>query len=372
MIRMQTPIPLGPYARAPLTTLPMPAGETATNDSLPNWLVYSPLVVFWILLGIRHRDFAVATLANPRIPMGGLCNESKSQILGQAGPDAARHIAPWRVFPAGPDADAVAYDAMRQAGLSWPVVLKPDIGCKGAGVRLIRTPAALRDTLAAYAPGTYVMVQRFIPHEAEAGIFYSRLPTEETGRILSMTFKSTPKVVGDGVSTLRALVLAHPHAGRAPDLYLPRLGPKLDDIPPKGATVSLVFTGNHSKGAQFRDATHLVTAALTRKIDTILRAFPDFHHGRIDLKFSSLGELQNGHGFEIIEVNGIGSEPIHMWSSDKTWLDLYKIQFQHYGRAFRIGAALRTKYGHRSKGAFNMLWQWRRQVALIATYPSSE
>jgi len=372
MTMMRTPISVGLYARTPLTSLPVTTIETAGNDFLPDWLVYGPLVVFWIVLGLRYRDFAIATLANPLIPMGGLCNESKSQILAQAGPEAARHIAPWQVFTTGPDEEVLAHVAMRKVGSAWPVVLKPDIGCKGAGVRLIRSPGDLRDTLASYARGTKVMLQRFIPYEAEAGIFYSRLPSEENGRILSMTFKSTPKVVGDGVSTLRALVLAHPHASRAPEVYFPRLTARLNEVPPKGSVVSLVFTGNHSKGAQFRDATHLVTATLTHRIDAIIKDFPDFHHGRIDLRFSSLGELQDGKGFEIIEVNGIGSEPIHMWSPGKTLHDLYRIQFAHYGRAFRIGAAIRATRGRRSNGAFDMLRQWRRQAALIATYPSSE
>lgn len=335
------------------------------------WIVYGPLVIFWIMMGLRYRDFAIATLANPHIPTGGLCGESKSGILARLRAPQSFWIAPWQAFMTGEGSMRHATDALERLDLSFPVVLKPDIGCKGAGVRLIRTMDRLEETLALYPDDIPVMIQKFIPYECEAGIFYSRLPTESEGQILSMTFKSSPFVTGDGVSTLHELILGHPRAGKLPHIYLPRVKGRLDDIPPRGEVVPLVFTGNHSKGSLFRDATHLVTPALTRRIDSILRALPDFHHGRVDLRFASIETLREGRGFQIIEVNGIGSEPIQMWAPEVTLVSIWCTQFRFYGRAFKIGALMRQR-GFRSKGAFDMLRQWRRQSALIARYPSSD
>lgn len=335
------------------------------------WIIYGPLVIFWIAMGMRYRDFAIATLANPHIPTGGLCGESKSGILSQFPISESIWVAPWQVFTTGKDSVRRAADAMEQLDLSFPVVLKPDIGCKGAGVRLIRTQERLIETLALYPDNIPIMIQHFIPYEGEAGIFYSRLPTESVGRILSMTFKSSPFVVGNGVSTLHDLVLDHPRAGTVPHLYLPRLAGRLAEIPSRGEVVPLVFTGNHSKGSLFHDATHLITPALTKRIDTILRGLPDFHHGRVDVRFASVKALRKGRQFQIIEVNGIGSEPIHMWAPGTTLASIWRMQFRFYGRAFRIGALMRQR-GFRSKGAFDMLRQWRRQSALIARYPSSD
>ncbi|MBB2205822.1 D-alanine--D-alanine ligase [Gluconacetobacter takamatsuzukensis] len=359
------PAPATPGDRADRT-----ADTLSPNEFLSPWIVYGPLVLFWILLGLRYRDFAAATLANPHIPAGGLCGESKGDILDQVGPAARAWIAPWQVFATGQGSDHRALAAMDRLGLNFPVVLKPDIGCKGAGVRLIDGPNALRATLDLYPARIAVMVQHFIPYEDEAGIFYSRMPGEARGRILSMTFKSAPAVTGDGISTLRALVLAHPRAGKVPHIYLPRLAARLDEVPETGRRIPLVFTGNHSKGSSFRDATHLVTPALTRRIDAILRTMPDFHHGRVDLRFASVSSLREGRAFQIIEINGIGSEPIHMWAPGTTLADMYRIQFRFYGRAFRIGNRMKRR-GHRSRGAFDMLRLWRRQSALIALYPPS-
>lgn len=342
----------------------------ATFEFLPNWVLYGPLVLYWILLGLRHRDFALPTLANPTITTGGLCGESKSAILDQVSGPARDWIAPYAVFKTGPQAEQEAARAIARLGLIYPVVLKPDVGCKGAGVRLVDNPAAMAAVLSHYPPGVDVMLQRLIPFPSEAGLFYSRDPGAPAGRILSMTFKFFPSVIGDGERTIRALIAAHPRAGRIPEVFLPRFEGRLDEVLPPGETLPLVFTGNHSKGAVFRDATHLVTPALEAQVDRILRAIPDFHHGRLDVRFDTVGALRDGQGFQIIEVNGIGAEPIHMWDPAARLGRLFREQALFYGRAFTIGAAMRRR-GHRSKGVFDLLRAWRRQQKLIATYPLS-
>ena len=68
---------------------------------------------------------------------GGLCGESKSEILELAG--LRRHgawIAPWATFHAGSEDDPAAV-ARAAAQFGWPVVVKPDVGCNGTGVRLV-------------------------------------------------------------------------------------------------------------------------------------------------------------------------------------------------------------------------------------------
>lgn len=339
-------------------------------EFLPNWVIYGPLTLYWIVLGLCYRDFALPALANPAIPAGGLCGESKSAILDQVHPDQHPVIAAYGTFTAGTDAAAQVASIMNRLGLTFPIVIKPDIGCKGSGVRRVDDAAELRETLARFARGTVLLVQKLIPFPNEAGVFYSREPGGGRGRILSMTFKFFPYIVGDGRSTLAELIHAHPRAGRIPDVFLPRFADRLEEVPAIGTTIPLVFTGNHSKGAVFRNATHLVTAELEAAIEKVAQAMPDFHHGRVDLRFESLAALQHGKGFEIIEINGIGAEPIHMWDPDASLLDLFRDLASFYGRGFAIGAAMR-KRGHRSKGIFDILRAWRRQRALIATYPVS-
>ena len=47
------------------------------------------------------------------------------------------------------------------------------------------------------------MLQAFSADPGEAGIFYIRHPDEATGRVTSLTLKSSPVVTGDGRQTLR-------------------------------------------------------------------------------------------------------------------------------------------------------------------------
>ncbi len=251
----------------------------------PGWLFYAPVVAHWLLLGVRYGDFSLPTAANPRITTGGLCGESKAAILDLVGPGGRDLLAPFAVAVARPGDVAAVEAAMTQAGLAYPVVLKPDIGCNGAGVRLIRDSAGVAAYLAVFPPNERLLVQQYIDAPHEAGLFYIRDPGAATGRITSVTLKETPVVVGDGRSTLRGLILADERAGRVPHLYLDRLAERLGSVPRQGEVVPLVFVGNHCKGAIFRNGADVVTPALTAAIERLARSMPEFNFGRIDVRF---------------------------------------------------------------------------------------
>ena len=246
------------------------------------------MVIHWLMLGVRHGDFSLPTAANPRITTGGLCGESKLSILDQVGPEAQALVAPACGVLARPDGVSAAEAAMAGFGLDYPIVVKPDIGCNGTGVRLVKDRAALARYLQAFPPGETVVLQHYVEQPNEAGIFYVRHPDEPRGRITSVTIKQPPVVVGDGRSTLRSLILADERARLVPHLYLERLQDRLDSVPAQGEPVQLVFVGNHCKGSIFRDGRDLVTAALTEAIERLARAMPEFYFGRIDVRFDSV------------------------------------------------------------------------------------
>jgi hypothetical protein len=336
----------------------------------PGWLFYAPIVAQWAWLGLRWGDLSLPTAANPHIETGGLCGESKASILVQVSGPARAMLAPYVRIQAT-DAPNLIEAAMRDSDLAYPVILKPDIGCNGAGVRLIEDASALARALPLYPRGVELLLQRYIPWEGETGIFYVRHPHERHGRITSITLKYPQYVVGDGVRTLRRLVLADPRAGRVPHLYLPRLAARLDEIPASGERVRLVLVGNHCKGSVFRDGTGQLTPALAARIESLAQAMPDFHFGRFDLRYRSLEELRQGEAFSVIEINGAGSEATHMWDArtrlGKAWRD----QLWHYEQVFRIGRANRAR-GFKTSGVGPTLRAWRRQVRLMASYPAND
>jgi hypothetical protein len=362
--------------------LPAPVAARGTAVPLvsffefwPSWLFYAPIVAQWVGLALRYRSATLPTAANPLIASGGLCGESKLSILDQvSGParDLLARYTSLRTDPSRPDADTPAAEAaMAAAGLVYPVVAKPDIGCNGTGVRLIADRAALARYLAAFPRGEEVVLQEFIPFEGEAGLFYIRPPGAPVGQITSVTLKYPPVVVGDGRSTLRQLILADPRAGRVPEIYLPRLAPRLAEVPPQGEPVRLVFVGNHCKGAIFRDGTGHVTPALSAAVERLARALPEFHFGRLDVRFASPAALARGEGFRVIEINGTGSEATHVWDPATGLIAAWRAQFFHYGQAWRIGAANRAR-GHRPTGVAALWRLWRRQKRLMAAYPPND
>jgi hypothetical protein len=348
-----------PYAEASTTRA---TGPLSFFEFWPGWLFYAPVVVQWIGLGLRHGSMMLPTAANPAIEGGGLCGESKTAILDQAGPSAKTLIAPYAKLVThawNPNADLAAAEAAMRAA------------CNGAGVRLANDRCDLFRYLKAFPRHEAVMLQALVPDEGEAGIFYVRPPGESQGRITSLTLKCQPFVVGDGHSTLQQLILADPRASRVPDLYLPRLKHRLHEIPGPGARVRLVFVGNHCRGSIFRNGADAVTPALTVCVERIAHALPEFSFGRIDVRFASLEALRRGEDLKIIEINGVGSEPTHIWDSKTRLLEAWRSQFFHYGMAFRLGAANRAR-GHRPETLSTMFRLWQRQKRLMASYPVSD
>ena len=220
----------------------------------PMWAFYPPVIVYVGWLMLRHRSVLLPTLANPSFPNGGWVGESKSEILSLA----MAHVPQWTApFIRLERADAAWLDpsvecdaaeaALADAGLSLPVVAKPDLGCRGVGVKLVRTRAELMAYIAAFPRRAGYLLQRLVPFEGEAGIFYVRRPGELRGRIVSITLKYFPHVMGDGQRSLRELILADPRAGRLSHLYLLRHSARLDTVPAAGEPVRLAFAGSHSR-----------------------------------------------------------------------------------------------------------------------------
>jgi hypothetical protein len=244
---------------------------------------------------------------------------------------------------------------MSRHALSYPVVLKPDIGERGSGVMIARTAADVAAYFDCGVPKT--IVQKYVAG-MEFGVFYYRYPGEADGRIFSITEKHFPAVVGDGSSTIRELVLRDERAVCLADLYLSRLKRPTEDVPRAGESVTLAELGSHCRGAVFLNGAKLETAALRSAVDTIARNFPGFHFGRFDVRSESADALQRGK-FEILELNGVTAEATHIYDPSVSLLEAYRVLFRQWRIAFEIGA-INRRFGQQSTS-------FRELVALIRT-----
>jgi hypothetical protein len=345
----------------------------------PMWAFYPPIVAYAAWLMLRHRGVLLPTVANPSFPGGGFYGESKAAILSLATQHAPDWVAPFirRERPqhasasTAQDECGAALAALAHAGLSLPVVAKPDLGCRGAGVKVVRTRTDLQNYIDAFPAGAAFLLQRLVPHEGEAGIFYCRRPGQSRGRIVSITLKYFPHVTGDGRRTLRELILADRRAGKLSHLYLRRHAARLDDVPAAGESIRLAFAGSHSRGAIFRNGTHLVTPAMEERFDAIAQALPEFHFGRFDVRFEAFASVQRGEGFTILEINGAGAESTHIWDRRTGLLRAWRDLMRQYKWLFEIGAANRAR-GFTPMRIGDFLRDYRREKLLTPQYPATD
>src|SRR5215471_7131772 len=178
----------------------------------PAWLFYIPVGVYYVWLAVRYRGFTVPTSANLGMPTGGFVGESKHDILEQLQRVDAEVVADAYLIEGRTTTDRlISLDRLcRKHRIALPFILKPDVGQRGHGVKLIRSMhAALKYLEEVNAP---VIVQRYVPGSHEAGVFYYRFPGESAGHIFAITEKIFPTIIGDGTCTIEELIRADSRA----------------------------------------------------------------------------------------------------------------------------------------------------------------
>ena len=306
----------------------------------PAWLFYAPVMLWVLILSFRYRGLATMTASNPGIPDGGLVGESKFDILQQL---PAKDTIPSARLAANSGTDNVSHALAVMQGQRWvfPIVLKPDVGQRGVGVRLIRSV----DQLAAYlsaARGDIVM-QPFHEGPYEAGVFYYRFPGERRGRIFSITDKQFPVLVGDGHSTVAELIDAHSRYRLQRRVFLRRHRAIADVVLARGERLPLAIAGNHAQGTMFRDGAHLVTPELERRIDEIAGHVPGFFIGRFDVRYRDVEAFKAGRDLAIVELNGASAESTNIYDPDTPLRSAYRTLFEQWSLVFAIGAANRDR-----------------------------
>ena len=357
--------------------------KVAAAERIPPALFYVPLVMNWIRLGLRYRSLTLPTAANPAIYTGGMWGESKSGYFVDVAPAMRRWIADFVVVKRNAGAWSLGGDteralrAMAEAGLDFPLIAKPDIGWHGHGVRRIDDRSQLAHYMARYPEGASLMLQRFVPHAAEAAVLYARLPGEASGRILSLTFRYFPHVVGNGRMTLRQLICSDARAQWKSALHLGIdkthcgvAAGDLDRIPASGEVVRIALIGNQRAGALYRDGRRHITVALETRFDEIARSMTEFHYGRFDLRFESLDGFMRGQDFSIMEINGIGGEAIDCWDPRLGVAEVYRRLADQQRLLFMIGQRNRAR-GFNPTPAGDFVASLFRQTQLIRRYPAS-
>lgn len=339
-------------------------------ERLPKWLNLVPIVAQWLWLSARYGSVSLPSCTNPAITTGGMVGEGKMEYFDIMGERALRATAATACMTAaGAESVPDAEEAMRRHGLVYPVVVKPDIGWCGYGVRRVGNAFELGEYLRAFPRGERVVIQRLVDEPGEAGIFYMRRPGHAAGMVIGMLLRHFPRVVGDGTHTVAELMAADPRTRRLGREAASEPCCDTGGIPGAGETVRIATVGSTRVGGKYEDGSGLVTIELIAATDAIARDMRSFHAGRFDVKFVSLESLRDGE-FTIIEVNGAGSEAVHAWDPALTLVQAYRIIFDKQRRLFALGDEMRRR-GHRPVGSLALARHHLRQQKLISRYPPS-
>lgn len=289
----------------------------------PFQLVYFPVYFYYLWLSIKARSFFFFTAANPAIEFGGMLGESKGDVTRQI---PLEYIPRTKQFPPHVGvSDVLGW--MEEQKLQYPILLKPDIGERGWMVKKVSCEGDIHTYLSINTVS--FLAQEYVSLPVELGVFYYRFPGEERGRISSVTKKAMMEVVGNGRHSVKELLLRNSRARLYMKAFEKRYPQKLGLVPANGERVEVEPIGNHCRGTTFLDETHRVTEKLEKTFDLVANQIPGFYFGRFDIRCSSFEELEAGHNFKILELNGAGAEPGHIYHPGRSIWAGYKDIIHH-------------------------------------------
>lgn len=297
---------------------------------------YILLAPFWLWYSIRSRSIWFFTASNPTITFGGFAGESKREIYDQL---------PAGTFPTtlyikpGDSWQSITHQ-LAVSGIQFPLIAKPDSGLMGFMFRKIDTPQQLRQYKAAM-PKPF-LIQSYIDLPLEVSVFYYRMPDAAQGTITGFVKKEFLEVFGDGKSTLEQLMDNYPRIQFKISEFKSKHASKLKEVIPDGQRYLLSYALNLSRGGKLVSLEAEKDKDLLRVFDELSHA-TGFLYGRYDIRCQSIAELKQGKNFFILEFNGAGGEPHHVYGNGNSLLTACRILVHHWHQMYTISAMNRQR-----------------------------
>jgi hypothetical protein len=305
------------------------------------WPVYIfnlPVVCIWLWYALRSRDFFFFALTNPGIDTGGFFGEPKSEIM--------KHIpAEYKPLTFLLKADtSISLEAeFERSGLQFPIIAKPEVGERGWLIAKIHTPEELRKYVQEHPID--LLLQTYVDLPLELSIMLYTTPDGKEAKVTSICEKYFLQIEGDGSSTIGECILNQDRAMLQYEKLLSRFGDRWNEILPAGEKLILEHVGNHCRGTMFLDRNSQIDEAITRVLVPLLRSMPEVYYGRFDMRVGSWDSLRQGKDIRILEFNGTGSDPAHIYQPGYSIWQAYRDMAYHWGIMYRIARQNRAR-GH--------------------------
>ena len=296
----------------------------------PYQIVYLPVYFQYGYYALRMRSLFFFSLANSGFSNGGFFTTSKKEIYDTI---PKKHYPKTLLFEPNTPFETIL-KSIQNEEISFPIIVKPDVGLRGTAVKKIETEQELKNTLSSISYP--FLIQELVTYSNEIGLFYVKLPNENQGKITGIVSKEFLTVIGNGKNTIQELLLKNPRFAFQLETLAKNPKINLNSIPVENEKVTLVPFGNHCRGAKFIDESHLISEQLTTSFNSICNQINGFNYGRMDIMFDNFSDLENGKHFKIIEINGVISEPTHMYDPKHSLFFGWKELTRHYNYLYKI------------------------------------
>lgn len=306
--------------------------QKITNWELwPFYLIYVPIIPVWVWYFIRTGRVWYFSTVNPTLQFSGFEGETKREMFEQL----PSYCYPKTVYITAKQDFNKTLQQMEEAGIQFPVAVKPDIGSQGLCFRKIDNEAQLK-AYHSYLPVDY-LIQDMIETPVEMSVFYVRYPNETKGKVTGLIAKEYMHVKGDGSKTLLQLMGEHEKAKHRLEELTKKHEENLQKVITKDEVYFLSITGNHNRGAKFSNLHNEIDEQLTAVFDALSNHAKHFYYGRFDIKTTSLTDLKQGKNFSVLEFNGTGAEPNHIYDCGMSYFKALKTLATHWRYMYEIG-----------------------------------
>jgi hypothetical protein len=299
-------------------------------EQWPFKILYTPIAPVWLWYIIRSGAVWFFTPSNPRLTFGGMEGEPKKEMHDLL----PKHLCP-AFFNVKPSEEfSTILERLQEFKITFPLIVKPEIGGQGILFRKIDTEAQLKN-YHARIPVEY-FIQQLIRYPLEVSLFYYRYPNETKGAITGFLQKVPLQVTGDGVHTLEELIRMNSKSEKRMGELSLKHGHNFKKVLPESETYMLSYAANHNRGARFIDLKNEIDENIVGILDNISIPINDFFYGRYDIMCNSLQELKQGKNFVILEYNGCGAEPNHFYDTGYTLIGAWKEILKHWKILYEI------------------------------------
>ena len=283
-------------------------------------------LVYWSAFSLYFRTLTYFSAANPKIYLGGMLDERKSDIYDHI---PSRYMPLTRLYKSFSEKDIAEVIQV----FSFPIVMKPNVGYKGFLVKRIDRESELLHALEDYKDRE-VIIQEFVDEACEYAVMYYYVDDHQYG-VTSLVEKTLPILIGDGKKTIRTLIEELDNPFLNVNWILKKNKAVLENILPDSEQYVIDHVGNYSRGSKFYDLNHEICPDLIQAVHAFYRNINGMNFCRMDVKAHSIEDLKNGN-FKLLEINGAKSEPLHIYDPNIGFVQILKSIHKHWIILFKV------------------------------------